>query len=147
MLERMWKKMNPYTLLMGMQVLAATMENSMEIPQKTKNRATMHVHAKTLQSCPACATLWTAACWAPLSIGFSREEFWSWLPCPTLGHLPNSGSNLFLLSPPALSGRFLTSSITWKAPELLYDLVVPILVIYPGKTKTLNKKMNLPQCS
>ena len=50
--------MNPYTLLMGMQVLAATMENSMEIPQKTKNRTTMHIHAKTLQSCPACATLW-----------------------------------------------------------------------------------------
>ena len=44
----MWRKMNPYTMLMGMQVLAATMENSMEIPQKTKNRTTMHIHAKTL---------------------------------------------------------------------------------------------------
>ena len=70
----MWRKMNRYTLLMGMQVPAASMENSMEVPQKTKNRTIMHVCAKTLQSCPTCAILWTAACWAPLSSGFSRKE-------------------------------------------------------------------------
>ena len=34
----MWRKGNPYALLMGMQIGAATMENSMEIPQKLKNR-------------------------------------------------------------------------------------------------------------
>ena len=41
MLERMWRKGNPPTLLVGMQVCAATMENSMEVPQKTKNRNTI----------------------------------------------------------------------------------------------------------
>ena len=37
MLERMWRKENPSTLLVGMQTGATTVENSMEFPQKTKN--------------------------------------------------------------------------------------------------------------
>ena len=41
MLESVWKKWNPPTLLVGMQVAAATMKNSIEVPQKTKNRATI----------------------------------------------------------------------------------------------------------
>ena len=36
-LERMWRKENPSALLVGMQTGAATMESSMEFPQKTKN--------------------------------------------------------------------------------------------------------------
>ena len=36
-LERMWRKGNPSALLVGMQTGAATVENSMEFPQKTKN--------------------------------------------------------------------------------------------------------------
>ena len=35
--------------------------------------------------------LWTVAHQAPLSMGFSRQEYWSWLPCPSLGHLPDPG--------------------------------------------------------
>ena len=38
MLERLWRKGNPPTLLVGMYIGVATMENSMEVPQKTKNR-------------------------------------------------------------------------------------------------------------
>ena len=41
MLERVWRKENPPTLLVGMEIGAVTMENNMEIPQKTKNRATI----------------------------------------------------------------------------------------------------------
>ena len=37
-------------------------------------------------------TLWTAAHQAPLSMGFSRQEYWSGLPCPRPGDLPNSGT-------------------------------------------------------
>ena len=37
MLERVWRKWNPPTLLVGTEVGAAIMENSMEVPQKTKN--------------------------------------------------------------------------------------------------------------
>ena len=34
-------------------------------------------------------TPWTVACQAPLSMGFSRQEYWSGLPFPSPGHLPN----------------------------------------------------------
>ena len=37
------------------------------------------------------ATSWTAAHQAPLSMGFSRQEYWSELPCPSPGDLPNPG--------------------------------------------------------
>ena len=37
------------------------------------------------------ATPWMVPCQAPLSMGFSRQEFWSGLPCPSLGDLPNPG--------------------------------------------------------
>ena len=40
MLERVWRKGNPPALLLEMKVDAAAMENSMEVPQKTKNRIT-----------------------------------------------------------------------------------------------------------
>ena len=40
-MERMWRKGNPLTLLVGMQVGAATLENSVEVPQKVKNKATL----------------------------------------------------------------------------------------------------------
>ena len=36
-------------------------------------------------------TLWTVACQAPLSMGFSRQEYWSGLPCPPPRDLPNPG--------------------------------------------------------
>ena len=47
----------------------------------------MCVHAKSLQS--FFATPWTVAHWAPLSMVFSRPEYWSGLPCPPPGDLPN----------------------------------------------------------
>ena len=43
-------------------------------------------------------TLWTVTCQAPLSMGFSRQEYWSWLLCPPPGDLPTQESNPGLLS-------------------------------------------------
>ena len=40
-MKRVWRKGNPPTLLVGMEVGAATVENSMEVPQKTKNGTTI----------------------------------------------------------------------------------------------------------
>ena len=37
------------------------------------------------------ATSWTIACQASLSMGFSRQEYWSGLPFPPLGDLPDPG--------------------------------------------------------
>ena len=43
------------------------------------------------------ATLWTVACQAPLSMGFSRQEYWNGLPFPSPGDLPDPGIKLGLL--------------------------------------------------
>ena len=58
-------------------------------------------------------TPWTVARQAPLSMGFSRQEYWSGLPCPPPGNLLDSGTSLLS---PALAGRFFTTSTTWEAP-------------------------------
>ena len=53
------------------------------------------------------AVQWTVACQAPLSIGFSRQKYWSGLPCPTPGDLPDPGIEPASLTSPALAGSFL----------------------------------------
>ena len=52
---------------------------------------------------------WTIARQAPLSIGFTRQEYWSGLPFPTLGDLPDPGNKPASLASPALAGRFFTT--------------------------------------
>ena len=49
------------------------------------------MRAQSFQSCPTLATLWTVARQAPLSKGFSRQEYWIGLPFPSPGDLPNPG--------------------------------------------------------
>ena len=71
-----------------------------------------HLHAKSLQLC-LFPTLWIVARQAPLSMGFSRQEYWSGLPCPPPDTLPQ-GLNLHLLSP-ALAGGFCTTIPTGEA--------------------------------
>ena len=85
---------------------------------------------------PLFATSWTAAGHAPLSMEFSRQAYWSGLPYPLPGDLPDPGIKPTSLTSPALAlaGRFcpgLPTSLTggkqlqmltiplWKAPQLL----------------------------
>ena len=49
------------------------------------------VKVKSLSRVRLFATPWTVARQAPLSMGFSRQEYWSGLPFPSPGDLPNSG--------------------------------------------------------
>ena len=58
---------------------------------------------------------WTVAYRAPLSMRFSREEYWSGLPCPPPGDLPNPGIDPGYLTFPTLASGFFTISITWEA--------------------------------
>ena len=51
------------------------------------------------------ANLRSVARQAPLSMGFSRQEYWSGLPCPPLGDLPDSGIKL---ASPVLADGFFT---------------------------------------
>ena len=53
------------------------------------------------------AAPWTVACQAPLSMVFSRQKYWSGLPCPPPGDLPNSGIEPMSLISPALAGSSL----------------------------------------
>ena len=67
-------------------------------------------------------TLWTVAHQSPLSMGFSRQEYWSGLPCPPPGNLPHPGIELASLMSPALSGGFFTTSTTWETHLYTYML-------------------------
>ena len=58
------------------------------------------------------ATPWTVAHQVPLSMGFSRQEYWNGLPFPPPGDLPDSGIELTSLASPALAGRFFITSTT-----------------------------------
>ena len=59
--------------------------------------------------------IWAIACQAPLSLGFFRHEYWSGLPCPPLGNLPDPGTEPASLVFPALAGEFFTTSATREA--------------------------------
>ena len=52
---------------------------------------------------------------APLSMGFSRQEYWSGLPFPSQGDLPNPGIEPASFMSPALADRFFTTNATWEA--------------------------------
>ena len=58
------------------------------------------------------ATLWTVVCQAALSMRFSRQEYWSGLPWPPPGDLPNPGIELVSLMSPALAVGFFATSAT-----------------------------------
>ena len=66
------------------------------------------------QSCPTLATSWTVAHQAPLSMRFSRQEYWSGLPFPSSGDLPDP--EIEPMSP-ALAGGFFTTVPPGKPSE------------------------------
>ena len=68
--------------------------------------------------CPTLCDPVTAARQPPLSMGFSKQEYWSGLPCPPPGDLPDPGIEPTSLLSPALAGGFFTTSSTWDAPPL-----------------------------
>ena len=61
------------------------------------------------------ATPWTLACYAPLSMGFSWQEYWTGLPCPSPGDLPDPGIKPVSLTFLVLVGGFFTTSTAWEA--------------------------------
>ena len=71
-------------------------------------------------------TPWIVACWAPRSMGSSRQDHWSEFPCPPSGDLPNPGIEPMSLMSPALVGWFFTTSATWEAHSLINYLFSPL---------------------
>ena len=52
---------------------------------------------------------------APLSLGFSRQEYWSGFPCLSPGDLADPGIERASLKSPSLAGGFFITSATWEA--------------------------------
>ena len=70
---------------------------------------------KSLSRVRLFVTPWTVAHQAPLSMGFSRQEYWSGLPFPSPGDLPDPGIEPVSLMSIALVGGFFTTNTTWEA--------------------------------
>ena len=79
---------------------------------------------------PLFATTWTVACQDPLSVEFSRHEYWSMLLWPPPGDLPNPGTWPASLLSSALTDMFFTTGTTWEAPFLVINLMG--LICYRG---------------
>ena len=74
----------------------------------------MKVKVKSLSRVRLLATPWTVTYQAPLSVGFSRQEYWSGLPFPSAGDLPSPGIEPASPVSPALAGRFFTTESPGK---------------------------------
>ena len=81
----------------------------------------MYVHSVVSDSLHSC-NAWIAH-QASLSIGFSRQEYWSGLLLPTRGALPDPGIKPASFACPVLAGGFFTTSATWEVPESSGGLV------------------------
>ena len=73
-------------------------------------------------------TLWTVAHQAPLSMAFSRQEYWHELPGPPPGDLLNPGIEPLSLMFPALASGFFTTSTTWEVPYIIHTNTIFLLV-------------------
>ena len=82
-------------------------------------------------------TLWTRAHQAPLSMGFSIQEYWSRLPCSPPGDIPESEIEPMSVMSPALADEFFTTSTTWEA--LKYTISTPQDHQIQAKSKKLSQ--------
>ena len=93
-------------------------------------------------------TPWTIARQAPLSMGFSRQEYWSGLPCPPPGDLPNPEFKVEPLMSPALAGGFFTTSTNQEACVRVKSLLISPrecgLILGQGCNPEEHQKNNSP---
>ena len=80
------------------------------------------------KSCPTLATPWTIACHTPLSMEFSRQEYWSGLPFPSPGDLLNPGIEH---RSPALQADSLLTELQGKPPNPEVDSLSLLQGIFP----------------
>ena len=82
--------------------------------------------------------LWTAAHQAPLSMGFSWQEYWSGLPCPPPGDLPDPRMEPMSLAFPALAGVLYQLS-HWESPTniCIGNLKLCLCLIWKGMFKSI----------
>ena len=81
------------------------------------------MRAKSLQRVQLFVTPWIGVHQAPLSMGFSRQEYLSVWPCPSPGDLPHPGIKPIRLTSPKPAGEFFTTSFTWEALKGVYSTI------------------------
>ena len=96
----------------------------------------MNMYAYMLSRVQLFTTPWTAAHWTPLSLEFSRQEYWRGLPFPSPGDLFDSGIEPASLKSPALAGGFFTTSTTREAHSVTPNKKVPLTVPLPQHAHT-----------
>ena len=89
------------------------LELSYGMNESEREKQILYVSASVVSSS---VRLWTVACQAPLSVGFSRQEHWSGLSFPSPGDLTDPGVKPTSPRSPALAGGFFTTSANWEAP-------------------------------
>ena len=94
-------------------------------------------------SCFSCVLLfetpWAVALQAPLSMGFSCQEYWSRFSFLSPGDLPNPGIEPMSHKSPALAGGFFTTSTTWEVCIFYHSKKV--LTFFLKKTKKEKKRL------
>ena len=83
-------------------------------------------HAQSLSRVQLFATPWTVAFRAPLSMGFPRQEYWSGLPFPPSGDLPNPGDESCISCSFCIGRWILYHQATWEAQALMETINVLI---------------------
>ena len=81
-------------------------------------QCTDYVHAALLHLCSTLCDPMDVAHQAPLSMGFSRQEYWSGFAMPSSRGSPDPGTELGSLTSPTMAGVFFTCSATWEAPQI-----------------------------
>ena len=79
---------------------------------------TYEVRPKSLQSCPTLCDAMDCSPPGSSVMGFSRQEYWSGLPCLSPGDLPNPEIETVSLPSPALAGGLFTTSAYEVGPKL-----------------------------
>ena len=98
------------------------------------------LHAKSLQWCPTLCDPMDCSCQSPLSMGFSRQEYWSGLSCPPPGDLPDPGIKpTFLIAMINLDSVLKTKDITLLTKVHIAKAMVFPLVMYRYESWTIKK--------
>ena len=91
------------------------------------------MHAQSLSLIQLFAIPWIVACQAPLSIEFSRQQYWSRLPFPSPGDLSDPGMGP---APPALADRFFTTEPPGKLCVCVCVCIIFFIYSYGTGTTT-----------
>ena len=87
----------------------------------------MCIHIQLLSCVRLFVTPRTVARQAPLSMGFPRKEYWSGLPFPPPGDLPNPGIKPRSPASPALAGGFFTTEPPGQSDRQEVDLLISFI--------------------